>query len=294
MRNWLGFGYVLVWAVCVTGLVSDVFAVSIRPTRHALLVDPGGQKYVTLLVENDSDEPKVFTPDVDAFTIEEKTGVAHFGEDEEAITWVSGEPAQLSLDPGEGGEFTFFVSVPERAEVRSRYLGLFAQEVAGVGQVGIGTRVGSLLFLHIGGQAHEHVVVTSFTSTKSLVTGDGLSLLLTLQNVGTIHAVPKGEVVIHVGDRVLGRYSVNEKNRKVLPDGVWQESYVLDGLTIKDTGKITAEVSGEYGVSDQQFSRATTLYYLPWPIVITTILFFIVVLIVTMRFRLKKVYKKKS
>lgn len=269
-------------------------AVRISPTRHALLIDPGQQKYVSLEVENDSDTNKGYIPTVDAFITDERTGVAHFGQEEEAIDWVFAQPERLRLAPGEKGTFIYYVQVPEKTEVRSRYLGLFAQESAGDGDVGIGSRVGSLLFLHVGGEAREHLIVGSFTGTRSLVSGKEFSLLLTLQNVGTIHAVPSGEIIVRAGEREVKRFVVNEEKRKVLPDGIWQESYIVEGLSAEDIGKVTAELVGTYGVSEQELSDLTEIYYIPLPLLVGGVCIFLILLVVSILVSKRRRYIKRA
>jgi len=178
--------------------------------------------------------------------------------------------------------FFFTVAVPEQAEVRSRYLGLFAKQLPADGQVGIGARLGSLLFLHVSGESLEALTEVAFSSDMKIMLGQSATLSLTLKNTGTIHVAPEGEVVLVSRGRVLETIALNPDQKKVLPDGVWNNSFYVAGLSLRDVGKIDVVAFVRYGVSGQTLSARTTLWYVPWWMV-SVVSLFVIILVYTAR-----------
>jgi len=261
-------------------------AISISPARQMATVDAGKTQTVPLHVVNNEDVSLVLLPEVSAFVLDEENGSPIFDQESAATSWVSVEPAFLELEPGGDGEFLFTITVPENQEPGSHYLGLFARSSPPDGaQVGIGSRVGSLLFLHVAGVMYEDVVRTSFFIERGSVFDPQLRAHLALQNVGTIHVEPVGNVSLE--NSRAGRHgeqALNPNNKKILPDGTWQGVYDFDALSWKDIGKVDVVAEVTYGVSKKQMTDRVSFWYIPLDffllvaggvIVIIGILFFV-------------------
>jgi len=228
-------------------------------------IDPGKTQTVPLHIVNDEEVPLLLSPEASAFTLDEENGTPIFDQTDVATRWVTAEPKILELDPGEEGEFLFTIVVPENQEPGSHYLGLFARSAPpGDSQVGIGSRVGSLLFLHIAGVMREDVVRTSFFTERTSIFDPNLRAHLALKNVGTIHTEPTGSIMLEHSR--IGRYSkqvLNPHDKKILPDGGWQGVYEFDRLTWKDTGKVEVVADITFGVSKKQMTDRVSFWYIP-------------------------------
>lgn len=267
-------------------LITHAVSATISPARQGIVVARGTTQRAFVTVTNNGVTPEIFAPKVDAFTIHPDTGRAVFGANEEAISWVRAFPASLEIKPKRKGTFFFDISVPENAEVRSRYLGLFVTQQPMEGQIGIGSEVGSLLFLHIQGVQTEQLVEVVFSADKKIVFTPRASLTLVLKNIGTIHSVPRGSVVVTQNDRVVKEFSLNPHERKMLPDGLWHATYLLDGLTFGNVGKLNASAIVQYGLENQtQFIAKTTLWFLQWQIVVATGIIVCIILLILARVR---------
>lgn len=258
-------------------------ALSISPVRQEVVVDSGKEQIIKIIIKNDETEEVKLVPEVDAFQIDGETGRAIFGEEDEAKSWFDASPSLLELKPGEQGEFYFIISVPVGTEAESHYLGLFAKQAASDGQVGLESRIGSLLFLHVAGTVQENLTREFFDTEKKFYINLPVKLLLKLRNNGTIHVAPKGEIVIQdFRGKELRTYSVNEKERKVLPGGLWSEGYSLDESVLKKAiGPVKIKATINYGLSQEQIFGSTSFWYIPLSFIIVTGSIIILMLIIS-------------
>jgi len=238
-------------------------AFSIQPLRQTAIVDPGKVQELTLSVENDEDEAIKVSGEVSAFSIAEKTGNALFDVEDEVADWFLVEPSSLTLEPGQRGEFQFTVSVPETAEPGAKYVGLFARKAPGDGQVGVGARVASLLFLHVAGEVHEDVIRKVFVVDPGISFGAEPTVTLALENAGTIHVVPEGRLLVRNSSGVvLYEKQINVLKRKILAGGQWEERYTIPTTVLEGSGKRTVTVEARYGLSKQTFVDSITFRYI--------------------------------
>lgn len=244
---------------------STTHAVTIAPVRQAAVIDPGSLRTVEVRVKNDESETRVFVPEVEAFTIDSGTGRAVFGAEDEAVSWIEASPASLTLAPEKEGVFSFTILVPVDAEPRSHYLGLFVTEKPKEGQVAVGSRAGSLLFLHVAGPVYEDVSFDVFSALKKWNIGEAPRLFLRLANNGTIHLIPRGELVISIaGGTEIARLPVNAGERKVLPGGFWEEEYALDEMMFGNLfGPVRADAEITFGISEKTVGNSILLWYFP-------------------------------
>lgn len=274
-----------------------VQAVSISPVRQTAVIDPGSEAVIKLEVTNDSSESIVLSPQIDAFRVNERTGRAIFGAVDQAKQWVSALESEIILEAQEKKEIIFNIKVPKEAEPGGHYLALFVNNRPGEGNVGVASRVGSLLFLHVAGEIYESLVREVFFTNKKWYINDPVELFLKLENKGTIHLVPEGEIAIQTSrGRIIERKTLNLNNRKVLPGYGWYEDYSFDNLDLKAFGKLQAIAYIQYGATNQQIIDTISFWYLPWqiPVLIITIFIFSLFLIVLFRNRQKKLLEKQK
>lgn len=263
-------------------LPASAVALSLTPFRQTIVVDPGTEKVISLSVENTKTEPVTVVPEVIVFTIDETTGAALFEGQDEAAQWVVPESKQVTLGAKEKKNIFFTVRVPEGTEPAAHYLGLLIKEQTAEGQVALGARLSSLLFLYVSGEMHESLTRELFVSSRPVFTRSPAALSLVVKNTGTVHVIPQGEVVITaMFGREVEKISLNPSARKVLPQGSWRQEYTVGNLSWRDTGRITATMYMNYGLSTQQIVDITTFWFLPvvplaGGIIIISLLVFIV------------------
>lgn len=247
----------------------NVEALTISPLRHTVVIDPGQSQTVSLTITNDGNKTITLVPEIDAFQLDPQIGTAVFGARDEAVSWVEPAERQLTVRSGATRETVFQINVPKEAEPGSHYLALFANQAPAAGTIGVGARVGALLFLHVAGEVREELTREDFFSTRAWYAKPPLTLSLWLRNNGTIHVVPVGEVLLQKGGQVIDRQSLNTGERKILPGARWEESYQFEKLAWRDVGRIEAVASLQYGLTRQPIVDRVAFWYLPAGLLVT-------------------------
>ena len=261
-----------------------VEALTISPLRQSVVVDPGGGETLVISVTNDSASEIQISGQVDAFGLDKETGRPIFGVEDESLDWVRARNRNISLQSGEKSNLLFDVDVPEQAEPGAHYLALFALREASPGTVGVSSRVGSLLFLHVAGEVKEELTKEEFLLTKKVYTRPPIDLSLVLQNSGSIHVVPQGEVVIQKkSGKVVARKQVNLDNRKVLPGETWSTHFSFVDLQSNSPGKLEAKVYLQYGTTEQQLVVSQYFWHIPFWFVVGVPLLVVFGLVIFMR-----------
>lgn len=253
--------------------IGKIHALYISPARQTVIVEPGTAQTIPLNVYNDENEIITLIPEVSPFVIDSKTGAPIFDVEDEAKNWLSVLPRRLRLEPGQRAVFTFNASIPENTQVKSHYLGLFARQKSEGGQVGVGSRVGSLLFLHIAGELEEEVMLEDFASPKKIYFKGPAEIILKLKNSGSIHVVLQGKIEIQ---NMFGMKKepivLNESGYKILPGGEWERDLIVENLSWKDIGKIKLHANIKYGLAEKELHTSSSFWYLPVWFVISAVL----------------------
>lgn len=261
-------------------------ALTLTPTRQTAVVEPGASQIVKITLTNDEKESIVATGEVEAFRVDEKTNQAIFGAHDEATGWIRISPAQVTLAPGETKEILFTITIPKVVTLSQvHYLGLFASVAPAQAQVGIGSRVGSLLFLYTAGDLQEESHIVDFSSGDDWYTASPANIFLQIQNSGNIHVLPEGRIQVkNWRQQEIATIALNSDNRFLFPSGMLSKEHEVP-LRFRDIGKITARLEYVYGVNKHFEIKEMSFWYFPlWIIgsgaVITIIFLTLVVFLV--------------
>jgi hypothetical protein len=256
-----------VWIICVLSLflAPCVQAVTIEPTKQTAILDPGTSGFFELSVLNNEDTTKFFVPEVDVFSVDSESGSPIFGMADVATKWIRVEPAQLTLAPGERGVFKYIVDIPEFEPTGGHYLALFARQSGSGGQVSIGSRAGSLLYLYVAGEAQESASKEYFFSEKKLFFKGENMVHLALINSGNVHLDPAGEIVLFdMWGNEVDRRPLNSEHHIMLPGGEWKKSFSFsDGLMGNQFGSFSVKANISYGYSEQIINLSSGFWYVP-------------------------------
>jgi hypothetical protein len=240
-------------------------AISISPVRQSVVLDPGTVETISLTVKNDGAETLDIVGSADPFRIDAQTGRAVFGSTDEAKQWVRFKEGAVSIEPGKETELLFTISVPADATPGGHYLGLFAEQKPADGAtVGVGSRVGSLLFLYVSGPVQEVLTREVFTAGGVWHRSVPVELFLELANAGSIHAIPGGVIRVEsMRGRTLAQFPINPDARKVLPGDVWRQTFEIADLSWRDAGPIRATAFIQYGASQKQITDTMRFWFVP-------------------------------
>jgi hypothetical protein len=269
---------VMLVALCFVFTPHHVFAIAVDPLRQTVVVDPGQSYTGTIEIVNDSNNNERVQFSADSFHIDDD-GRAVFGGDDPAKLWITFSDEASSVASGKSFVLDYTIHVPADAEPRSHYLSLFASVAASTGTIQLGSRVGSLLFLHVGGTVQEKLIVKSVSSNQHNIFEKNLTYSAIFKNEGTIHVVPEGEIyVTNWLGHVIGIFPINPTNRKILPETEWKKNYILGELKMIDSGPVTIHVTGRYGVTRQTFSMTHTVWYISKNVAALIVLIFIILI----------------
>lgn len=243
--------------------VGQASAIEVRDLRKEISVDPGQEQIVTIEIANDTQETRILETEVDSFVVDPISGIALFEGTDPAELWVTPTENEVSLLPGEAKKLSFTVRVPGFAEPGAHHLGLFVAERAPESQVGLGSRIGTLLFIQVAGIQEERVDVVSFVPQQSFVAGARATVELVLRNTGSVKVTPAGEIrATDMFGRTVGTAPVNQSQRTLFSGMRTEEviTFPTDGFFI---GPVTVSLFATYGVTTQVLSNVTTIWVIP-------------------------------
>jgi len=242
--------------------VESVQAFTISPLRYSFVVDPGKTAVAEIEVWNNEEFSVEIVPEIDAFRLNPDTGHAEFGESDIAKSWVQTNVSALALAPGQKEKIIFTITVPPGSQPESHYLGFFLKQKSSQGQIGLGKRLGTLVFLHVSGEVVEKMQLQDFSIIKS----DGKKFFhIQTVNEGTIHLVPQGSIrLFNWWGEKIGEIPLNPEEKKVLPGGTWKVEREIPPPTLTDIGRIRADLVLPFGLTEQVLTQRIYLWYLPW------------------------------
>ena len=211
------------------------------PLTFELTANPGDVLINQLKVYNTGDSIIGIKMEVEDFTVAGEIGHVKL-EPAETETysiarWISFEPGEFTLQPGEQKFVNFTISLPENAEPGGHYGAILAGTTAVVGGEFVGAavagRVGSLVLLSIAGEVKEEIIVKDFSCSNYSEYGP-IPFTIRFENKGTIHVKPRGFVTVTnwLGKKVA---DVEFPQNNVLPNSVrkietsWDEKWFWAG-----------------------------------------------------------------
>lgn len=194
----------------------------------------------SVFVKNLNPEPLNYIMEVENFHAVTEEGAPNFdpaAQKSAGVTtladWVViPENKEGTLKTNEEREIKFTITVPTGAEPGGHYAAIFAKSIVknseGVTQLGVSSRVGTLVLVTVPGTTIKTNSITSFVAPKFVWKGP-IDLTMKVQNTGTVHYESKGLVDIKP---LLGNsLSVDMGTHIVLPDntrsyeGKWATKY---------------------------------------------------------------------
>ena len=259
------FSFFLVFSALFCFFPFVVKAIEIGPLRQTVVLEPGTTQEVTVQVTNTASHLRSIRIGVDTFRVDPGTGSAIFGTEGVAKDWITFSDKYITLDAFETKEVVFTARIPRDAVSKAHYVGLFAQEKPGPGQVGVSARVGSLLFLHVAGQVKESVVVEDFSVSAEPLLDTPLEARVQIRNTGDIHIVPQGEIrIINNRDTVIQTLRVNPEKKVVYPGHSWHTYGDFYTLSLWDVGPLRIQYVIRYGLSNKVITGEMVVWFVPY------------------------------
>jgi hypothetical protein len=244
-------------------LPQATFALSVAPPRQAVTIEPGESKTLRISVKNETKKPVRIKPKVTGFSVDDKTGAANFQSTDEARNWLEYDKNTFRLSASSSKKFSFSVKIPNSAESKSHYLALFFEQINPNKQLQVNSRVGSLLFLYVGGTVREALVLDQFSPRKKVFFSKPAKLNFSLKNKGSIHVIPRGQLSFTQNNQQVAAKKINKKETLVVPESNFSASVSLSDLSWRDFGKINADLVVQYGKTNKALSGRAEFWYFP-------------------------------
>lgn len=258
--------------------------VGISPLTFEITANPGEVFTNQVKVYNPSDSTIGVKMEIEDFTVTGEIGhvITEPAETEtySIARWITFDPAEFALQPGEQKFVNFTISVPKNAEPGGHYGAVLAGTTAVIGGEFVGTavatRVGSLVLLSVSGPVKEDLRVKEFLTPHYSEYGP-IKFTIRFENKGTIHVKPKSIITITnwLGKKIA---DVEVPQNNVLPNSVRRVETVFNKKWFW-AGKYTATLTGNYGISNNSLiPDVITFWAFPWKIglgILIIIIFFI-------------------
>lgn len=231
---------------------------TLSPLRTETTIAPGTSQKASVRVSNTTDEPMVVRLSAEEFRVVNQDYDYAFSADATVASWVIFAFDEVTIAPGKARDITYSINIPLGSEPGGRYLSLFAStdSLSDASTVHSRQRVGSLVYLTVGGDVTRAGALLSLTSPWSLVNDAEWSA--TIRNSGTTHF----RSIYSVTTQTVWGHSVasNEGSALILPGSVRRISDTVPLPVVPGLYKIVYRV----GLGDTPMSeRTSVVVFLP-------------------------------
>ncbi|GIW65659.1 MAG: hypothetical protein KatS3mg094_178 [Candidatus Parcubacteria bacterium] len=211
------FLLVSIFYLLATNLLATnfVFALTVGPAKLEFITDPGQTLEFSLFVRNDSDYDNKYQIIVEGFT--EEGGERKYIENPPEVTWVE-TPKDIFLKAKEDKNVPIKINVPKDAPPGGHFLVLWVSTKPEGGQVAIVSRVGSLVFINVSGNAIYKAYISELKAPK-FAWNFPVKFSYVIKNEGNTYITPKGDIEIkNIFGRLIADLPINPRELQVLPN----------------------------------------------------------------------------
>lgn len=208
------------------------YALTVAPAKIEFNVNPGETVNFDMFVRNDQNYDVNLYSDIEGFT-EEGTTKVFLGKVPE-VEWVEIEK-KVFLKAGDSTNVPVKIKVPENAPPGGHFLVIwFGTASAEVKEgIGVGVRVGSLIYINVTGNVIEKISVKNFQAPK-IAFGFPVKFRYSILNEGNTYVRPTGDIEIkNIFGRLVANLKVNSKEAQILPgkskdfEDVWENTFAF-------------------------------------------------------------------
>lgn len=210
-------------------------ALTLSPPRLEVTGEPGQLLEGTLEIYNEELEERTFYISSQNFEARGETGSPFFlpNDGTGLASWISSGET-VTLGARERAKFPYSIQVPQTAEPGGYFAAVFfgttPTDPEDAGQVTIGGKVGTLIFLNIPGEAKEGAGIIEFMTEKgNLFAYLPVSMFYRFSNDGARKVMPVGTIEIkNMFGKVSATLDANEFKGNVLPGSIRKFSMVWE------------------------------------------------------------------
>jgi hypothetical protein len=313
-------------------LGKQAYALTLSPPRLEVSGDPGQTLVGELEVYNEQESEITFYVSSQNFEARGETGSPYFlpYDGTGLASWIFAQDS-ITIGPKERTKLPYEIVIPQDVEAGGYFASIFfatsPQTPEEAGQVTIGSKVGTLVFLNVSGDAPEGAGVIEFsTKDGNMFSYLPITLYYRFSNDGARKVMPLGDIEIkNLLGRVCAKLDANKSKGNVLPGSVrrfeidWnivgqdsadeKDQEIIEKMAVieegqkvgffeavkmqKDNfaiGKFTADLNLKYGDNETAVSQAT-FWVIPWQI-LSLVLGALIILIIIIKLMMKRHNKK--
>lgn len=264
-------------------LVSDVNAFTISPLKHNITVLQGNSgQFVYIEVKNDAKTDQNFQLEVLDVKQKNNGQLIFSAQDNELEKWVESKNKNIEIKAGETKKVEFLIKVPKGVESGDYYFGLAAGAIGKDKNdvVGVLGQLVTILELHVAGIVNESLSISD-VKIQSIAFLKKWSIVFSLDNNSQVDLPIKGSVFIrdatgkgvykkdiNFGKNLLPKSSRSYTVDIVLPD---QEFYI--------PGLYNAELTVDYGITNQFITATYSIWFLPFYALVAGIILSIAIIL---------------
>lgn len=211
-------------------------ALTVSPPRIELESDPGNTIKSEFKITNDSTEPQTYYTEIENFEARDESGSPSFVPSREGLaTWIE-VADQIRVPAGEQITVPYSITIPANTDPGGYFSSIFIRTTpppAQGGEVSIGARLGTLVFLRVNGNIIEGVNILEYGTKNKQRTFNSLpiSFYYRFQNDGADRVKPVGQIKIKNLFRMTSKVlSANRTEGSVLPSSIRRfESFWING-----------------------------------------------------------------
>ena len=197
LKKVVGGNFLKIFFYTLLFFPSTTSALTVSPAISDAQVENHDVIEKSIEVTNDSDSIRGYSIRVGSFS-QLDDGTPNILDNTEYVSWFSGLPDFFELGPRENRKVTYFVT-PNAPATGSYFFTLFVVETsrdAMSTNVQTNSTVASLLFLNVGKDNNQNLLVTSFVPKTTIVWSTPQKFIFEVKNSGKIFAIPQGELRI--------------------------------------------------------------------------------------------------
>ena len=272
---------ILAFFLCVPSVFAQAgsLALTITPPIFQMTVTPGTDWKSAIKVTNNNTYDITVYASVLNFEASGEGGGSRFipivHENEETVgrllsDWIIVSPQPFPIPAGKSINVPYMIRTPFDAEPGGHYAAIMigtrpvVQEEGG-SSMKISSLISSLIFAKVEGEVVELGRIREFSTEKSFYQTPEAQFSLRFENVGNVHMIPRGDIIItNMWGKERGRIKINENigYGTVLPGVIRNFKYEWTGEdNIFEIGRYSAVATIVYGEEERQSEYYTTSFW---------------------------------
>jgi hypothetical protein len=292
---------VLVAGTLLLPLASN--AITLSPPMLEYKAKAGDIINDVITIRNENKTAEQYTITTEAFEAAGKGGEPKFlgTNDAGLASWIAFGTDKITVNSGEAVQVPIKITIPTDT-VGGHYAAIFfnlvpPQMTGNTSGVGIGSRVGTLVFVQIEGQVTESAKIANFSTKSDNYSSLPVDFNVEVNNDGNVYIRPAGKIYVkNMFGSLAGEMTINEDKAAVLQKQTRQftAQWVKNPNETKANtfwgkyrqekenyafGKYTAELAMQYGESNKIVRAKTMFWVIPWHIILVNLICIVIVVI---------------